>query len=166
MRVGTIHQIADSSKDKTVQIDEGNVSTLSLLVGRWVEAFNRHDVAGIVALYAEDAELFDSGMRRVRHGRREIEGWFERRFRTMPGITYVPTSQLFGEGQVGVYWTSRGRTPRLLGQVWLSRSFQVDGMSLFTIRDGLIARQRGFYDHLSVVERVLPPLKWLLPIRL
>ena len=152
--------------DSTMQIDEGNASTLSWLVEQWVEAFNRHDVAGIVALYAEDAELFDSGMKRVRHGRQEIEDWFERRFRTMPTIAYVPTSQLFGEGQVAVYWTSRGRTPRLLGQAWLSRSFEVDGMSLFTIRDGLIVRQRGFYDHLSVVERVLPPLRWLLPIRL
>jgi uncharacterized protein (TIGR02246 family) len=149
-----------------MQIDEENAISLSSLVNRWVEAFNRHDVASIAALYAHDADLFDTGMKRARHGRQEIEAWFERRFRTMPSIAYIPIRQLFAEEQVAVYWTSRGHTPRLLGQSWLSRPFQVDGMSLFTIRDDLIANQRGFYDHLAVVERVLPPLKWLLPIRL
>lgn len=149
-------------KDRTVQIDERGAASLSSLVNQWIEAFNRHDVAGIVALYAEDAELFDSGMKRPRHGRQEIETWFNERFRTMPSITYTPVGQLFAEEQVAVHWTTRGRTPRLLGQSWLSRLFQVDGVSLFTIRDGRIAKQRGFYDHLSVVERVLPPLKWLL----
>jgi steroid delta-isomerase-like uncharacterized protein len=145
-----------------VQIDEWGAARLSSLVNEWVEAFNRHDVARIVALYADDAELFDSGMRRPRHGRREIETWFNERFRTMPSITYIPASWLFAEEQVAVYWTTRGRTPRLLGQSWLSRPFQVDGVSVFTIQDGRIAKQRGFYDHLSVVERVLPPLTWLL----
>jgi steroid delta-isomerase-like uncharacterized protein len=149
-----------------VQIDEPAPASLSMLVTQWIEAFNRHDVAMIVALYAGDAELFDAGMKRVRHGRQEIKDWFEKRFRTMPSISYIPMSQLFAENQAAVYWTSRGRTPRLLGQSWLSRPFQVDGMSLFTIQDGLIAKQRGFYDHLSVVEQALPPLKWLLPVRL
>jgi len=149
-----------------VQIDEWDAASLSSVVNQWKKAFNRHDVAGIVALYAEDAELFDSGMKRPRHGHQEIEAWFNQRFRMMPSITYIPAGQLFAEELVAVYWTTRGHTPRLLGQSWLSHSFEVDGVSLFTIRDGFIAKQRGFYDHLSVVERALPPLKWLLPVRL
>ncbi len=149
-----------------MQIDEGKAISLSWIVQQWVEAFNGHDVAGIVALYAEDAELFDSGMKRARHGRQEIEAWFDERFRTVPAISYTPAGRLFEEELVVVYWTVRGRTPRLLGQSWLSRPFEVDGVSLFTIRGGLIAKQRGFYDHLSVVERALPPLKWVLPVRL
>ena len=148
-----------------MQLDEEAIS-LSSIVNQWMEAFNRHDVAGIVALYADDAELSDSGMKRPRQGRYEIERWFIRRFRMMPAITCTPAGKLFGEEQVAVYWTSCGRTPRLLGQSWLSRPFQVDGVSLFTIQDGLIAKQRGYYDHLSVIERILPPLKWLLPVRL
>ena len=133
---------------------------------RWVEAFNGHDVAAIVALYADDAELFDTGMKHPRHGRGEIEQWFTSRFRTVPSITYTPASHLFTGEQAAVTWTASGRTPRLLGQGWLSRPFQVDGVSIFTLHDGLIQKQRGYYDHLSVVEQAIPPLKWLLPIRL
>ncbi len=136
------------------------------LVRRWIAAFNAHDVVALVALYAEDAELLDSGMKQVRHGRVAIEQWFGRRFASMPSILYTPTSQtLIGQGQAAVTWTAQGRSPHLLGQAWLSRPYRVDGVSVFMLCDGVIARQRGYYDHLAVVEQVLPPLKWLLPSR-
>jgi steroid delta-isomerase-like uncharacterized protein len=137
----------------------------SSIVNRWIEAFNAHNVIAIVSLYTDDAELFDTGMKRPRRGRGDIEQWFTTRFRTMPAITYTPTSQLFSERQAAVTWTASGRTPRLLGLPLFSRSFQVDGVSIFTFRDGLIQQQRGYYDHLAVIERVLPLLK-LLPGRL
>ena len=137
----------------------------SSIVNRWIEAFNTHNVAAIVSLYTDDAELFDSGMKHARRGRGEIERWFTTRFRTMSTIAYAPASQLFSEQQAAVTWMASGRTPRLLGLSFFSRPFQVDGVSIFTFRDGLIQQQRGYYDHLSVIERVLPPLK-LMPGRL
>src|SRR2546430_8555830 len=136
-------------------------------VNQWVAAFNAHDVTAIAALYTEDAELFDSGMKHPRRGREEIERWFRWRFSGMPSITYTLSGQVFvEEEQAIVTWTTSGRSPRLLGQAWLSRPFQVDGVSVFTLRNGLIYKQRGYYDHLSVLEQVLPPLKWILPFRL
>jgi steroid delta-isomerase-like uncharacterized protein len=135
------------------------------IVNRWIEAFNTHNVPALVSLYMDDAELFDTGMKRTRRGRGEIEAWFTTRFRTMPTIAYTPVSQLFSEKQAAVTWKASGRTPRLLGLPFFSRPFQVDGVSVFTFRDGLIQQQRGYYDHLAVLERVLPPLK-LLPGRL
>lgn len=133
------------------------------LVNRWIAAFNGHDVAAIVALYAEDADLFDSGMKRVRHGRSEIERWFTSRFRTVPTITYSPKSQLVTGGQVVVTWTTSGGAPRLFLLNLLGRSFQVDGVSVFTLRDDLIQSQRGYYDHISVIEQLMPPVRWLVP---
>jgi steroid delta-isomerase-like uncharacterized protein len=135
------------------------------IVNRWIEAFNTHNVSAIVSLYTDDAELFDTGMKHPRHGRDEIEQWFTTRFRTMPTIAYAPASQLFSEEQAAVTWTASGRTPRLLGLSLFSHPFQVDGVSIFTFRDGLIQKQHGYYDHFSVIERVVPPLK-LLPGRL
>lgn len=150
--------------------ERGAALTLALLpppVSSWVEAFNSHNVAAIVALYAEDAELFDSGMKRPRHGRAEIEHWFTTRFSTMPAIAYTPTGQaVVQEQQIAVPWTTSARSPRLLGQRWLSRPFQVEGVSMFTLQDGRIQKQRGYYDHLSALEQILPPLRWILPRRL
>ncbi|MBV9229753.1 MAG: nuclear transport factor 2 family protein [Chloroflexi bacterium] len=144
---------------------EQNPTAPKTLPQRWIEAFNKHDVSVLVALYAEDAELFDSGMKRARHGREEIEQWFMRRFQMVPTISYIPKGYLLGEEQAFVEWITTG-TIRLLGQRGSSRLLQVEGVSVFTIRNGLIQKQRGYYDHLSVLEQLLPLLKWLLPVRL
>ena len=136
------------------------------VVQRWIDAFNRHRVSELVALYKEDAELFDAGMKRKRWGHREIEAWFTSRFRMTPTITYTPHAHFVSDGQIAVQWTTHGRLERLLGQKWLGRPFTVDGVSIFSIENGLIQKQRGYYDHLSLVEQILPPLKWLLPVRL
>lgn len=141
-----------------------------LLVNRWIDVFNQHHVSNIVALYTQDAELFDSGMKRPRKGHKEISEWFTTRFRTMPTITYTSLYQFISDEQVAVQWTARGRIERLLGQKWLARSlarsYEVDGVSIFCIENDLIKKQRGYYDHLSALEQILPPVKWLLLPRL
>ncbi|MGH2494537.1 MAG: nuclear transport factor 2 family protein [Ktedonobacteraceae bacterium] len=138
----------------------------SFLVKRWIDAFNQHRVSDLVALYAQDAELFDSGMKRKRKGHQEISEWFTTRFRVMPTITYTPLDQFVSDEQVAVQWTTHGRIERLLRQKWLARSYKVDGVSIFYFENGLIKKQRGYYDHLSAVEQILPPMKWVLPFRL
>jgi hypothetical protein len=139
-----------------------NIDPDDSTVSRWIEAFNTHDVAAIIRLYKDDAELFDSGMDRPRRGYREIESWFIWRFSSMPTISYTPQEQRCREdGQIVVRWTARGAGPRFFRVGRFSRSFQVEGESRFTLRDGLIARQRGTYDHLSVLRQIIPLLKWL-----
>ena len=135
-----------------------------IVVKRWIEAFNAHDVASLVALYADDAELFDAGMKHPHRGRAEIERWFTRRFATVPELSYTPADQLFTSDSVIVLWTARGGSPHVLRLGWLLRPFHVDGVSFFRIVDGHIQKQRAYYDHLTLVEQVFPPLRWL-PLR-
>lgn len=149
-----------------LSVSEESATSLNELAHRWIDAFNNHDVPSIVGLYTKDAELFDSGMKRPRHGQREIEQWFTRRFEDIPSITYTPMGLFFAEVQVTVHWKVSGRLLHILGQRWLKRSFVVEGASIFTIRNGRIQKQCGYYDHLSVLQQILPPLKWLLPFRL
>jgi steroid delta-isomerase-like uncharacterized protein len=135
-------------------------------VRQWIEGFNAHDVEALLALYTPDAILFDAGMKHPRRGTHEIAQWFRTRFRTIPTITYTLTGHIFmEEQQAAVTWTTHGQGPRLLGQAWLARPFSVDGVSVFSLRDGLIAQQRGYYDHLAAIQQLFPPLKWL-PVRL
>ena len=139
------------------------------LASQWIAAFNAHDVATIVSFYHEDAELNDAGMKHPRRGKKAIEAWFTQRFSTMPTITYTPGEYVVVTDQRAVVtWTTYGRSPIPGRRRWLSRlsrPFQVDGVSVFMIEDGLIRSQRGYYDHLAVIQQILPPLRWLLPVR-
>ena len=146
--------------------NENQVDLHRSVVNQWIAAFNGHNVPAIVSLYADNAELYDSGMKRPRRGRTEIEQWFTTRFRTLSSITYTPASQLFTEDRAAVTWTTRGRGPRLLGQGWLARPFQVDGVSIFHLVDGHIQQQRGYYDHLSALEQNSTSTKMASPRRL
>ena len=140
-------------------------ASVELQVARaWIAAFNAHDVEAIVALYAPGAHLNDSGMKRAREGRQEIEQWFTTRFRSVRAIAYQPFSEIVDGETVAITWRVSGYTPRLLGQRWLQRPFAVDGVSVFTVRAAQIIKQRGYYDHLVPVERALPFLR-LLPSR-
>jgi steroid delta-isomerase-like uncharacterized protein len=147
--------------------NDPNRDEIAALVNSWIAAFNAHDVERIVALYAEDAELCDTGMRRARKGHDEIRSWFTQRFRQMGTIQYTPTQHFFNENEqeAVVCWLAQGHTPSILRQHWLSRPFQVDGVSVFHMRSGLIHWQHGYYDHLKIVEQVIPVLRWL-PLKL
>lgn len=140
-------------------------NVISSLVEQWMAAFNAHDVSAISALYAADAELFDSGMRHARLGSSAITAWFTQRFRQMPSIRYTPTQLFLGENEAAICWLAQGRTPAFLKQNWLSQPFQTDGVSIFRVRSNLIIWQHGYYDHLHMAEQVLPPLRWL-PLKL
>ena len=150
---------------QTQEIMEEKIVDSLAIARAWVTGFNAHDVDALVALYAPDAELYDAGMKRARRGRQEIENWFRQRFAALPEIAYTPADEIVEDDRVVITWTVRGRTPRLLGQSWLARPFAVDGVSVFHLHAGLIAHQRGYYDHLAVVERALPFLH-LIPSRM
>jgi len=142
--------------------DQEQTNTPDAVARRWSATFNAHDAVAIVALYREDAELFDSGMKRPCKGRGEIARWFRWRFSSTPTISYTAGRvQSMGDGQVVVNWIVRGRGPRIFGINWLERPFQVDGESVFKVHDGLIEQQRGRYDHLLVLRQIIPALKWL-----
>ena len=132
-------------------------------VDTWIKAFNAGDVEAIVALYTEDAELFDSGMHRPRRGTREIMHWFRVRFDSMPANVYTPYYDRVQveANRVVVHWVLHGRGPRLPGLSWFARPIRVEGVSTFMLRQGRIYRQQGIYDHLAVLKQFIPPFRWL-----
>ncbi len=131
-------------------------------VSTWIEAFNTRNLEAIVELYTDDAELFDAGMRRPRHGKQEIASWFRLRFASMPENAYLPQHEaIMQEERAVVPWALLGQGPRLLGQAWLSHPFQITGVSYFTLHTGRIHRQYGIYDHIAVLRQLLPFLRWL-----
>lgn len=103
-----------------------------LLVEAWVAAFNAADADALAALYAPDAVNHQVALEPVQ-GREAIGAMFAREFAAAEMHCIV--EGLYQDGEVAILeW----RDP--LG---------LRGCGFFTVRDGLIAFQRGYWDRLS-----------------
>jgi len=105
------------------------------LVERWVERFNAGDAAGLGALYHDHAVNHQVTQAPV-EGRAAIEAMFAREFATAD-MTCIPEAIHEAGDVVALEW----RDP--LG---------LRGCGFFTVRDGRIAFQRGYWDKLSFLK--------------
>jgi limonene-1,2-epoxide hydrolase len=102
------------------------------VVREWVERFNRADIEGLAALYAEDAVNHQVVMAPL-HGRAAIRRMFEVEFGRATMVCVVENLLDAGEWAC-LEW----RDPKGLR-----------GCGFFQVRDGLIVFQRGYFDQLG-----------------
>lgn len=105
------------------------------VVERWVEMFNRGDAAGLAAMYHVDAVNHQVALEPV-VGRAAIRDMFVREFATAEMVCLPEVIHEAGEVAI-LEW----RDP--LG---------LRGCGFFTVRDGLIVFQRGYWDRLSFLK--------------
>ncbi len=104
-------------------------------VEEWVRRFNAADAAGLAALYHDDAVNHQVAQDPV-EGREAIKTMFDREF-AIADMTCIPEI-IHEAGDVAILeW----RDP--LG---------LRGCGFFTVRDGRIAFQRGYWDKLSFLK--------------
>lgn len=105
------------------------------LVELWVERFNAADATGLAALYHHDAVNHQVTQAPVA-GRNAIRAMFEREFAAAEMVCIVDAIHEAGD-VAALEW----RDP--LG---------LRGCGFFTVRDGRIAFQRGYWDKLSFLK--------------
>jgi hypothetical protein len=102
---------------------------------KWIALFNAADVEGLAALYAEDAINHQVALEPVA-GRPAIKDMFEREFVNADMICIPDVIHEAGD-VVALEW----KDP--LG---------LRGCGFFTVKDGLITFQRGYWDKLSFLR--------------
>jgi len=128
----------------------GPVSTAQLaLLDRMFAAFNRHDAAGVVATMTDDV-VFDAAagadVHGTRHtGRAAVQEAFAKLFRDQPDVRWDDVRHLPGEGFAVTTWTLRATRPD-------GSRIEVEGIDLFTLRDGLVSHKQAF-------RKERPPLR-------
>lgn len=105
------------------------------LVRIWVQRFNAGDADGLAELYHEDAVNHQVTQKPVA-GRAAIRAMFEREFAAAEMVCLIEAIHEAGE-VAALEW----RDP--LG---------LRGCGFFTVRDGRIAFQRGYWDKLSFLK--------------
>ena len=105
------------------------------VVEKWVELFNAADSAALAALYHDDAINHQVTQEPV-VGRGAIRAMFEREFAAAT-MTCIPEAIHEAGDVAALEW----RDP--LG---------LRGCGFFTVRDGMIAFQRGYWDRLAFLK--------------
>jgi steroid delta-isomerase-like uncharacterized protein len=136
---------------------------LEATVGRYADAWNRHDVEAILALHTEDAvfENHTSGGRAV--GKAQIRELIEGVFATFPDLQFATRRAYFSGTVAVVEWTATARHAQPITRGARTyppsgKTLSWDGMDILPVRDGLVARKDVYADSLSFLQQLGAPL--------
>ena len=126
----------------------------------WIEAFQRWDLDGVVACYADDAVNFQVaagepavGIEQIRIGTAEF-------FQGFPDA-WSRVENLLGDGDWAAWeWVGGGTfAGEFYGNQPTGKTFEIRGCGFFNFRDGKIVYQRGYWDKLSWFKQVGLPIE-------
>ena len=119
-----------------------NTTELSRIAERWIDAFNRHDLEGLLALYDEDAEHYSPKLKVRRpetggyiKGKAALRPWWQDAFDRLPTLHYRLLQLTPYENRVLMEY---------IRQVQGEEELQVG--EILVIRDGLIVSSRVYHS--------------------
>jgi steroid delta-isomerase-like uncharacterized protein len=126
-----------------------------------IAAWNSHDLDRVAALYAADFVGLDIAQPEPQHGaeglRRCLTGYFE----AFPDLHISADATVIDHCQMVLVWTARGiHQGTLMNIPPTGRAVQVQGMTLFIVQDGRIARSQSVWDLAGLLRAIglLPEL--------
>jgi steroid delta-isomerase-like uncharacterized protein len=131
------------------------------LVRAVVAAWNSHDIALALSLYASDAAMYDVGDGKPQLGHEGFTRMFGGLLRAFPDARFIE-DRLLVEGQEAVlFWTLEGtHQGKLMNIPPTGRPISVKGVSFFQFRDAKVARIDRIWDVAGVLRTIglLPEL--------
>jgi steroid delta-isomerase-like uncharacterized protein len=132
---------------------------------RYAAAWEERDPERIAAACTEDVVWSDPSLREPLHGREGVRRFATETFRMCPDFTVVSTDGPYispAEPRVLVPYRMSGTAAGpwvFLDMAPTGRSFEIEGVDSWEMRDGLIARYSTFYDSVDMGRQlgVLPP---------
>jgi steroid delta-isomerase-like uncharacterized protein len=110
------------------------------------ERWNNHDAEGLAQAHTEDGTVVSPIFRTVQ-GRADILGSYRTLFTTFPDWQYSGQLLLVdGDNIAQQFLVHATHSGELMGIPGSGRKFDIQGVRLFEMRDGLIAYERRYYD--------------------
>jgi limonene-1,2-epoxide hydrolase len=122
--------------ERVVDDEEANEMTNVNVIEQWVERFNSRDVVGCAALYADEASLHIAFVEPVQ-GRAAIQAMFDGYFSAAPMHCIVKHLYAAEGGHVVLEWQDK------VGLL---------GVNIYEVADGLIQRQRNYFDQITFLR--------------
>jgi steroid delta-isomerase-like uncharacterized protein len=143
-----------------MSIDAMTVSELDAFCARYVRAWNDHDAAAMADLVTEDVVWEDPALVVPARGVAAVQEFMRGGWRAFPDLRFDETDRphrTASSDQVAWRWRMRGRMTGPLdppGFAPTGRAMEIEGVDLWTMRDGRIARYRAFYDMNEVARQL------------
>lgn len=122
---------------------------------RRMEGLNRLDAAMVASLHTEDGVVESPFAGGIAEGREAIERVYEAFFKSFSTAEFRQEQLLIDGERVAIlqhiHGTNKGG---VLGLPPTDRPFSISLVSLFEMRDGLIARERRIYDFTGMLLQV------------
>jgi ketosteroid isomerase-like protein len=128
-----------SIKERAVTADAGETveNEIATLATRYVDAWNKHDLDGIMALHAADTTYQMDGQGPVYRGKIEVRATFERQLASVSDLRFELKSLFLGRDHIvfeaSIAGIRRGSEP-----------LNLCGIDLITVRDGAIADKHSY----------------------
>ena len=128
-------------------------------IGRYGDAWNRHDVEAILALHTDDAVFENHTSGGVAVGKAAIRVLLEQVFATFPDLSFATRRAYFGESLAVVEWTASATHARPVARGTQTfpptgNTLSWNGVDVMPIRDGLIARKDVYADSISFLRQL------------
>ena len=119
---------------------------------RYLAAWNEHDAAAMADLVTEDVVWEDPALPAPAHGPAAVQEFMREAWVAFPDLRFDEGEhphRTAGTDQVAWRWRMRGTNTGPIdppGFAPTGRTIDVEGVDLWEMRDGRIARYRAFYD--------------------
>jgi ketosteroid isomerase-like protein len=115
--------------------------TVKALIHQMFDAFNRHDARGVVATMTDDV-VFEAAVGPEVFGKRfsgsaAVEEAFSNTFRDLPDVRWDDVHVVESQQWVVTTWTMKATRAD-------GKRIEVEGLDLFTVRDGKVCEKRAF----------------------
>jgi steroid delta-isomerase-like uncharacterized protein len=133
---------------------------LAAFCARYMAAWNDHDAGAMADLVTEDIVWEDPALPAPARGISAVQEFMRGSWGGFPDLRFDETDSphLTAEGdQVAWRWRMRGTMTGAIdppGFAPTGHSMEVEGVDLWTMRDGRIARYRAFYDMNDVARQL------------
>ena len=132
---------------------------LQRFIDRYNDAWNAHDVDGIVAMHTEDSVFENHVTGDVNVGREQIGSAIRGIFSVFPDLSFEGRRQYLREDLVVQEWTARGTHEGTMSRGGIAveptgRKVDYRGMDVIPIRDGLVARKDVYSDSITLLRQL------------
>ena len=123
--------------------------------------WNRGDVDGVLAFYADGIVWTNVALEEVYRGKAAVGEFLSRLFTALPDLEFVIEQTIVRGDHVAEQWTIRGtHLGTFMGVPSTGRRLEIPGVSMLVVRDGKFLRDDFYFDSAGMLRQagLLPSL--------